>query len=110
VPTAIGKRYGRGVGTASGGVGNVRFTPESGHYSALHQMSALCQNRLPPETTTRLRPDQLPDQAARQLPDLSTSIRVEPSSTGDTSLLGGTANNGPDDDTGPERRVRGANR
>jgi hypothetical protein len=25
--------------------GNVRFTPESRHYSALHQMSALCHKR-----------------------------------------------------------------
>jgi len=24
---------------------NVRFTPESGHYSALHQMSAISQKR-----------------------------------------------------------------
>ena len=44
----------------------------------------------PPKATfvTRLQPGQLPDQAARQLPDLSTSIRVEPSSTGETRLRG----------------------
>jgi hypothetical protein len=36
----------------------------------------------------RLRPGQLPDQAARQLPDLSTIIRVEPSSTDDSRLRG----------------------
>jgi hypothetical protein len=38
----------------------------------------------PPKVTfvTRLQPNQLPSQAARQLPDLSTIIRVEPSSTG----------------------------
>src|SRR6202521_2006619 len=38
----------------------------------------------PPKVTfvTRLRPSQLPDQAARQLPDLSTIIRVASSSTG----------------------------
>ena len=44
----------------------------------------------PPKVTfvTRLRPRQLPDQAARQLPDLSTIIRVEPSSTDDSRLRG----------------------
>ena len=33
---------------------------------------------------TRLQPSQLPDQTARQLPEQSTTLRVEPSSTGDT--------------------------
>ena len=44
----------------------------------------------PPKATfvTRLQPGRLPDQAARQLPDLSTSIRVDPSSTGDPRLRG----------------------
>ena len=44
----------------------------------------------PPKVTfvTRLRPSQLPDQAARQLPDLSTIIRVESSSTGVSRLRG----------------------
>jgi hypothetical protein len=37
---------------------------------------------------TRLRPDQLPGRAARQLPDLSTIIRVEPSSTDDSRRQG----------------------
>ena len=39
----------------------------------------------PPQAAfvTRLRPGQLPDRAARQLPDLSTTIRVDPSSTGE---------------------------
>jgi len=36
----------------------------------------------------RLRPGHLPDQAARQLPDLSTIIRAEPSSTDDSRLRG----------------------
>jgi hypothetical protein len=36
----------------------------------------------------RLRPDQLPGRAARQLPDLSTIIRVEPSSTDGSRLRG----------------------
>ena len=37
----------------------------------------------PPKATfvARLRPGRFPDQAARQLPDLSTTIRVEPFST-----------------------------
>jgi hypothetical protein len=35
---------------------------------------------------TRLQPDQLPDKVARQLPELSTTLRVEPSSTGDARL------------------------
>src|SRR4051812_35959345 len=37
---------------------------------------------------TRLRPGQLPDQAARQLPELSTTLRVESSSTGVTRRRG----------------------
>jgi hypothetical protein len=44
----------------------------------------------PPKVTfvTRLQPSQLPGQAARQLPDLSTIIRVEPSSTDDSRRQG----------------------
>src|SRR5215467_11273395 len=44
----------------------------------------------PPEATfvTRLRPAQLPGQVARQLPDQSTTLRVEPSSTSDSRLRG----------------------
>jgi hypothetical protein len=44
----------------------------------------------PPKATfvARLQPSQLPDQAARQLPDLSTIVRVEPSSTDDSRLRG----------------------
>src|SRR3954449_10046959 len=37
---------------------------------------------------TRLRPDQLPDQAARQLPEQSTTLWVDPSPTGDTRRRG----------------------
>lgn len=37
---------------------------------------------------TRLRPHQLPGEAARQLPDLSTTVRVEPSSTDETRHRG----------------------
>src|SRR3954447_26174498 len=43
---------------------------------------------------TRLQPSQLPDQAARQLPDQSTTLRVEPSSTGDTRRRGALGNTG----------------
>ena len=44
----------------------------------------------PPKATfvTRLQPCRLPDKAARQLPDLSTTVWVEPSSTGDSRLRG----------------------
>ena len=44
----------------------------------------------PPKATfvTRLQPSQLPNQAARQLPDLSTSIRVDPPSTGNPRRRG----------------------
>ena len=44
----------------------------------------------PPKATfvTRLRPSQSPSQTARQLPDPSTIIRVEPSSTRETRLQG----------------------
>src|SRR3954447_24347799 len=37
---------------------------------------------------TRLRPSQLPDQTARQLPDQSTTLWMEPSSIGDTRRRG----------------------
>src|SRR5262249_24794051 len=42
----------------------------------------------PPKATfvTRLQPGHLPSRAARQLPDQSTTIRVESSSTGDSRL------------------------
>ena len=43
---------------------------------------------------TRLRPGQLPGQAARQLPDQSTTLWVEPSSTGDTRRRGALGNVG----------------
>src|SRR3954470_4092240 len=43
---------------------------------------------------TRLRPGQLPGQAARQLPDQSTTLWVEPSSTGDTRRRGALGNPG----------------
>ena len=43
---------------------------------------------------TRLRPGQLPGQAARQLPEQSTTLWVEPSSTGDTRLQGAPGNPG----------------
>jgi len=44
----------------------------------------------PPKVTfvTRLQSRQLPSETARQLPDLSTIIRVEPSSTSDSRLQG----------------------
>ena len=43
---------------------------------------------------TRLQPSQLPDQTARQLPEQSTTLRVEPSSTGDTRRRGALGNAG----------------
>src|SRR6202022_4794693 len=44
----------------------------------------------PPKVTfvTRLRSRQLPSETARQLPDLSTLIRAEPSATDDSRLQG----------------------
>src|SRR5215213_894273 len=45
---------------------------------------------------TRLRPGQLPDQDARQLPDQSTTLWVDPSSTGDTRRRGALGNPGSD--------------
>src|SRR3954465_14495616 len=44
---------------------------------------------------TRLRPGQLPDQAARQLPEQSKTLRVESSSTGVTRRRGALGNPGP---------------
>src|SRR4051812_18900310 len=43
---------------------------------------------------TRPPPSQLPDQTARQLPEQSTTLRVEPSSTGDTRRRGALRNAG----------------
>src|SRR3954451_919519 len=43
---------------------------------------------------TRLQPSQLPDQTARQLPDQSTTLRVESSSTGATRRRGALRNAG----------------
>jgi hypothetical protein len=43
---------------------------------------------------TRLRPGRLPGQAARQLPDQSTTLWMEPSSTGDTRRRGALGNAG----------------
>ena len=62
------------------------------HFRGLHRLHSVMARRIaqPPKVTfvTRLRPSQLPDQAARQLPDLSTIIRVESSSTGVSRLRG----------------------
>src|SRR5437660_518463 len=41
---------------------------------------------------TRLQPFRLPGRAARQLPDQSTTLRVESSSTGDSRLRGARSN------------------
>src|SRR4051812_13025607 len=43
---------------------------------------------------TRLQPSQLPDQTARQLPEQSTTLWMEPSSTGDTRRRGALGNPG----------------
>src|SRR2546423_14036803 len=62
------------------------------HFRGLHRLHSVMARRIaqPPKVTfvTRLQPSQLPDQAARQLPDLSTIIRVESSSTGVSRLRG----------------------
>ena len=57
---------------------------------------AACWLAQPPKATfvTRLQCGQLPDHPARQLPDLSTAIWVDSSSTGDTRLSGHTAKSG----------------
>ena len=56
------------------------------HFRGLHRLHSVTARRIaqPPKVTfvTRLQPSQLPDQTARQLPDQSTTIRVESSSTG----------------------------
>ena len=58
----------------------------------------------PPKATfvTRLQPSRLPSQAARQLPDLSTILRVESSSTGVSRLRGAL----PDSESRPEERAQ----
>ena len=62
------------------------------HFRGLHRLHSVTARRIaqPPKVTfvTRLQPNQLPSQAARQLPDLSTIIRVESSSTGVSRLRG----------------------
>jgi hypothetical protein len=64
------------------------------HFRGLHRLHSVTARRIaqPPKVTfvTRLRPSQLPDQAARQLPDLSTIIRVRPSLTDGSRLSGRT--------------------
>ena len=56
------------------------------HFRGLHRLHSVTARRIaqPPKVTfvTRLQPSQLPGQTARQLPDQSTTIRVESSSTG----------------------------
>ena len=65
---------------------------KGGPIQGLHRLHSVTARRIaqPPKVTfvTRLQPSQLPDQAARQLPDLSTIIRVESSSTGVSRLRG----------------------
>ena len=61
------------------------------HFRGLHRLHSVTARRIaqPPKVTfVMLQPSQLPDQAARQLPDLSTIIRVESSSTGVSRLRG----------------------
>ena len=62
------------------------------HFRGLHRLHSVTARRIaqPPKVTfvTRLQPSQLPGQTARQLPDLSTIIRVESSSTGVSRLRG----------------------
>ena len=64
--------------------------------SILESRPAIVQNQpAPPQPgITRLQPSQLPDQTARQLPEQSTTLRVEPSSTGDTRRRGALGNPG----------------
>src|SRR6267378_7445411 len=62
------------------------------HFRGLHRLHSITAHRIaqPPKVTfvTRLQPSQLSGQTARQLPDLSTIIRVESSSTGVSRLRG----------------------
>src|ERR1700683_4386773 len=56
---------------------------------------AACRIAQPPKAAfvARLQPNQLPSQTARQLPDSSTTIRVEPSSTRETRRQGAHGGN-----------------
>ena len=62
------------------------------HFRGLLRLHSVTAHRIaqPPKATfvARLQPSQLPNQAARQLPDQSTTIRVESSSTDDSRLRG----------------------
>ena len=51
---------------------------------------------------TRLRPGQLPSRTARQLPELPTTLWVEPSSTGDPRPSGRTAKSGKQREPAPD--------
>src|SRR5712675_31807 len=68
------------------------------HFRGLHRLHSVTARRIaqPPKATfvARLRPRQLPDQAARQLPDLSTIIRVRSSLTDDSRLRGALPSRG----------------
>ena len=71
---------------------NLRFSIRIDTSEACSDFTRVTAHRIaqPPKATfvTRLQPSQLPNQAARQLPDLSTSIRVDPPSTGNSRRQG----------------------
>ena len=66
------------------------------HFRGLHRLHSVTARRIaqPPKAifVTRLQPCQLPSRAARQLPDQSTTLRVESSSTDDPRLRGALPN------------------
>ena len=57
---------------------NARFAPDIGRNRSTAYTGILCH----------IRTSEVPSKAARQLPDLSITIRVEPSSTGNPRLRG----------------------
>jgi hypothetical protein len=79
-------RHARRLGSAQKRQWNAAYCNDDSHVTARR----IAQ---PPKVTfvARLRPGQLPSQAARQLPDLSTSIRVRSSLTDDSRLRGRSA-------------------
>src|SRR3954471_11067739 len=88
---ASGQVRNDGCGQVESHLGRTRLTSKA-PYKACSGFTRVTARWIaqPPKAAfvTRLQPSQLPGQAARQLPDQSTTLWVEPSSTGDTRRRG----------------------
>ena len=83
--------HSRGLPQMAGGSASALSLPRPAQASLTLQPIGLL-SRLTATFVTRLRPVRLPSRTARQLPDQSTTLWVEPSSTGDPRLRGALPN------------------